>query len=145
MTKDQMLKTERANPGRGGFAKQFEYDNTKGNDVCADHAFMVIKAHVEPVARAAGVKESMLPRELIHDLLWATGTHEKCPVVDKESLGKRRRPESKPAASDELTETFMAVRPHIHKDSFTYNFMLTQMRQLMVLKEVEGMDVLHTS
>ena len=32
----------------------------------------------------------------------------------------------------------MAVRPHIHKDSFTYNFMLTQMRQLMVLKEVEG-------
>ena len=78
VTKDQILKTERANPGRGGFAKQFKYDNTKGNDVCADHAFMVIKAHVEPVARAAGVQESMLPRELIHDLLWATatGTHD---------------------------------------------------------------------
>ena len=32
----------------------------------------------------------------------------------------------------------MAVRSHIHKDSSTYSFMLTQMRQLMVLKEVEG-------
>ena len=136
-----MKKTEAMYPGRGGAATKIRLDEAATGDlsVCSDHTFPVVRAHVEQVAKNAGATDRMVLSSMIHDLLWATGTHEKCPVVDKESLGKRRLDEErKPAASDELTDTFMAVRPQIHKDSFTYNFMLTQMRQLMVLKKVEG-------
>ena len=57
------------------------FDFARSSHVRSRHSFDVIKAHLECVVIKTTDKQRLMTRDnLIHDVLWATGTHEMCRI-----------------------------------------------------------------
>ena len=112
---------------RGNFGRvDLSFDFTRSSHVCSHHSFDVMKAHLECVVSKATEKKRPMWREnLIHDVLWATGTHEMCRKDEGSVLGKRTAAASGASSSstqqpDELMGTFLLTHPFLApmRDSF---------------------------
>ena len=100
VTKAQMERSRDTHARRQGNLNRLDlsFDLARSSDVCYHHTFDVLKPHLEDVVSKATDKQySMKRREMIHDVLWSTGTHELCrndegPPVRLESGVQRIRP-----------------------------------------------------
>ena len=104
------------------------FDFARSSHVRSRHSFDVMKAHLECVVIKATDKQRLMTRDnLIHDVLWATGTHEMCRIDEGSVLGKRTASGGASSSStqqpDELMATFLLTHPFLApmRDSFTYS------------------------
>ena len=144
VTKAQMERSRHTHARRQGNLNRVDlsFDLARSSDVCYHHTFDVLKPHLEDIVPQATDKQySMKRREMIHDVLWPTGTHELCrkdegPPV----LGKRSAANPSSAQKVELMETFLAVHPFLvpMQDSFTYTILMVIFLSVLHLNGVPG-------
>ena len=121
------------------------FDFARSSHVCSHHSFDVMKAHLECVVIKATDKQRLMTREsLIHDVLWATGTHELCRIDEGFVLGKRTASGGASSSStqqpDELMATFLLTHPFLApmRDSFTYSILMCILLSVLHLNGVPG-------
>ena len=129
---DQITKTEaKFSRDRGCNPQKVEFDVEDKAHVCADRAFIVIKAHANEAVHSATEGKKTHHLDVVQHILKVMGTHD-CSPSTAVALTARSPPKAAvEPEKDELTKTFKAARQYISNDCFMYSFSIA--RSIVIL------------
>ena len=110
--------------------------------VCPDHAITVVHKHARTAICKATSQQELRKKDFIRNMLMVSGAHpsQKEDPQSDEPEGRRLRKRSAehqpPEEADSLFSLFVAARPYIQEVSFTYSFLVTLLRAVLILNSV---------
>lgn len=110
--------------------------------VCPDHAITVVHERAHTAICQATSLQKAKKRDFIRNMLMVSGAHpsqkeeQKSDGPEGRRLRKRSAEHQPPEEADSLSSLFVAARPYIQEVSFTYSFLVTLLRAVLILNSV---------
>ena len=111
---------------------------TKNRKVCAEHAIQIVSAHSHDAVHAASslARNAIKKRSFIRNVTKVFAEYESQQKAPQEVRSQEEKKEVPIPQDDELTLIFQTARCYIAKNTFTYSFLVTLLRAVLILNGI---------